>query len=243
VSAPPPEKKQSGLSLQTLVISSMAAATAAIVVPTFWERGSVLATAITPIIVAIVSEALKKPADVITSATPKVSRRSATGAAVRSEQPAGTGARGQGPEQVPPTRWGTEDDPFGLRQPERRPRRQFPWRIAIVTGLIAAVIGAGVVTASELAIFGNQVGDSQRRTGLFGGTTSNTGGDDAEETPTPTATEGATQTATPTETEEATPTPTATVSPTPTASVAPRQASPTPTPPSTQATPAPTGTP
>ena len=39
---------------------------AAIVVPTFWERGSLLATAITPIIVALVSEALNRPAKVIT---------------------------------------------------------------------------------------------------------------------------------------------------------------------------------
>ena len=90
----------SSLSIQTLVISSLAAVAAAIVVPMFWARGSLLATAITPIIVAIVSEALNRPAKVITSVTPKVTRRSATGAALRSEQPAGVGARGEGPEQV-----------------------------------------------------------------------------------------------------------------------------------------------
>lgn len=241
MSAPEPEKKQSGLSLQTLIISSLAAASAAIVVPTFWQRGSVIATAFTPIVVAIVSEALRRPADKITAATPRVTRRSATGAAVREEQPTGTGARGQGPEQV--SRWGTEDDPFGLRQPEK-PRRRFPWRITVITGLIAAVIGAGVVTASELAIFGNQIGDSNRETGLFGGTPrDSSSGDDEEATPTPTATEEAEETPTPTETEEATPTPTPSVTPTPTVSVAPRQASPTPTPPATEATPAPTGAP
>ena len=122
MSAPEPqqEKKQSGLSLQTLVISSLAAATAAIVVPTFWQRGSVIATAFTPIVVALVCEALRRPADKITAVTPRVARRSATGAAVREEQPTGTGSRGQGPEQV--SRWGTEDDPFGLRQPPRSRR-------------------------------------------------------------------------------------------------------------------------
>jgi hypothetical protein len=243
VSPPEPqqEKKQSGLSLQTLVISSLAAATAAIVVPTFWQRGSVIATAFTPIVVALVSEALRRPADKITAVTPRVTRRSATGAAVREEQPTGTGARGQGPEQV--SRWGTEDDPFGLRQPEK-PRRRFPWRITVITGLIAAVIGAGVVTASELALFGNQIGDSNRQTGLFGGSPRSSSSDDDEEaTPTPTATEDAEETATPAPSEEATPTPTPTVSPTPTPPVAQRQASPTPTPPPTEATPVPTGTP
>ena len=57
---------------------------AAIVVPMFWERGSLIATAITPIIVAIVSEALNRPAKVITAVAPRVTRRSATGAALRS---------------------------------------------------------------------------------------------------------------------------------------------------------------
>ena len=138
-------------------------------------------------VVALVSELLRKPATVITSATPVVSRRSATGAAVREEQPDGVGARGEGPEQV--TRWGTEDDPFGLRQPER-PKRRFPWRIAVITGLIAAVIGATVVTASELAIFGNQIGDSKRQTGLFGGAPTDSSSDDEEATPTPTGHRG-----------------------------------------------------
>ncbi len=32
----------------------------------FWERGSLVATAITPIVVALVSEALNRPAKVIT---------------------------------------------------------------------------------------------------------------------------------------------------------------------------------
>ena len=86
----------STLSLQTLLISSLAAVAAAIVVPTFWEKGSLIATAITPIIVAIVSEALNRPAKVITAAAPRVTRRSATGAALRSEQPTGVGARGGG---------------------------------------------------------------------------------------------------------------------------------------------------
>jgi len=227
----------SSLSIQTLVISSLAAVAAAIVVPMFWERGSLLATAITPIIVAIVSEALNRPAKVITSVTPKVTRRSATGAALRSEQPAGVGARGEGPEQVPPRR----EDPFGLYEDER-PRRRFPWKLAILTGLLAAVIGAAVVTASELAVFGHQIGDTKRSTGLLGGSSS-----ESTSTPTATPTATATEDATEEATETATPatksaSPTATVTPSVTASptVAPQQATPPPaeTPPA-----APTATP
>jgi hypothetical protein len=236
-----PEKQPKGgstLSIQTLVISSMAAVAAAIVVPMFWERGSLVATAITPIIVAIVSEALNRPAKVITAAAPKVTRRSATGAALRSEQPAGVGARGAGPEQLPPRR----DDPFGLYEDEKS-RRRFPWKLAIVTGLLAAVIGATVVTASELAVFGHQVGNTHRSTGLLGGKSTK-----SDATPTATPTETATETATPeesaTETPTPTPTPSASATPTatPTPTVSPLQAQPTETPP-TATTPVPTATP
>ena len=77
----PEEKQSSSLSLQTLLISSVSAVVAAAVVPLFWQRGSLIATAITPIVVAIASEALNRPAKAITAAAPKVARRSATGAA------------------------------------------------------------------------------------------------------------------------------------------------------------------
>jgi hypothetical protein len=237
-----PEKEDKGgssLSLQTLVISSLAAVAAAIVVPTFWERGSLVATAITPIIVAVVSELLNRPAKVITSSVPKVTRRSATGAALRSQQPTGVGARGSGPEQLPPRR----EDPFGLYEPER-PSRRFPLRIAVITGLLAAVIGAGVVTASELAVFGHQIGNSHRSTGLLGGSTKKS---TATPTPTATPTETATETPTPTETETPTPTPSVTATPTasatPTPAVTPLQAAPSATAPPTDATPVPTATP
>jgi hypothetical protein len=201
----------------------------------FWARGSLIATAITPIVVAVVSEVLNRPAKVITQVTPKVTRRSATGAALRSKQPSGVGARGAGPEQLPPRR----EDPFGLYE-QKRPRRRFPLRIAVITGLLAAVIGAGVVTASELAVFGHQIGNSKRSTGLLGGKSHK-----AQETATPTATPTATATETATPEESATPTPTETATPSATATPS-VTASPTPTatvPSTTEATPAPTATP
>ena len=83
-----------------------------------------LATAVTPIVVALVSEALNRPTKVITTATPRVTRRTATGAAVRAEQPTGVGARGEGPERV--ALWGDADDPFGLRTPARQAAARLP---------------------------------------------------------------------------------------------------------------------
>jgi hypothetical protein len=211
----------------------MSAVAAAVVVPMFWERGSLLATAVTPIVVALASEALNRPAKVITKAAPKVTRRSATGAALRAKQPTGVGARGEGPEKV--SRWGSDDDPFGLRgEPERRPRKRWV-KVAVATGLLAAVIGAGVVTFSELAIFGHSIGHSDRSTSVFGG---------SREPATPTPTPSAEGTATPEATATASPSPTATATETPsaTATTTP-EATATQTPFSGEATPAPPATP
>jgi hypothetical protein len=236
------EKTGGGLSIQTLLISAGAAVVAATVVPLFWKQGTLFATAMTPVIVALASEALRKPVERVSAVAPRVTRRTGTGAAVRryepaaaeTRDPAGVGARGRGPERfdpLPPHERDTvpalrSDDPFGLRKARRR-----PWlRLGLVTGLLAFVIGAGVVTASELAIFGGSVSGERGRTSLFGGKKQSSGEErerrqQEERESTPTATpEG-----------EATPEPTATATPTPT---------PTPTPagralPETTATPVP----
>src|SRR5215218_8407653 len=131
-----PEQKETsgGLSIQTLLISAAAAVAAATIVPMIWERGTLIATAMTPVIVAIVSEALKKPVETVSSVAPKVApkvtRRSGTDAA-QTRHHQRVGARGEGPErfeplpphrrdQAPPTR---TDDPFGLREESRSPGR------------------------------------------------------------------------------------------------------------------------
>ncbi len=205
--SPEPKQEKGGLQLSTLLISSLSAVAAAVIVPYFWERGSLLAVAVTPIIVALVTEALNRPTKVITKAAPRVTRRTA---ALDPQQVTGVAE----PERV--GRWGNEDDPFGLRTPQRsKQRRGFPWKLGIVTGLVAAVIGAAVVTASELAIFGHAVGGKERSTSVFGGSSSNSSDEEETPTATPTATEEATETATP-EADE-TPAPTVTVTPTPSA--------------------------
>ncbi len=218
MSQEPKEDKGGGLQLSTLLISSLSAVAAAVIVPYFWERGSLFAVAVTPIVVALVTEALNRPTKVITKAAPRVTRRTASHTA----KP----VKGvDEPERV--SRWGDDDDPFGLRSPEPK-RRRFPWKLGVVTGLVAAVIGAAVVTASELAIFGHSVSGKERSTSVFGGSRDAT---DEQETPTPTptATEAATETATPEATETVTPEPTETPVPsaTPTAT-APLEATPTP---------------
>jgi hypothetical protein len=234
-------EKSSGLSLTTLLLASASAAAAALIVPTIWERGTVVASAITPIIVSLVSEALRRPVEKVSSVS--VWRRSASGTMVR-EPAAGVASGGVGngserPREEPfdplaAARAGGPEagqDPFGLREIEyprsRQRSHRRPLAIALVTGLLAFGIAAVVVTASELTIFGDSVSRDHRTT-FFGGTPSKKtpaveekkdAEKPADATPTPTPTE--------TPAEEATPTPTPTVTPAPGGDVTP---APTPTP-------------
>jgi hypothetical protein len=63
--APPSREERGGLSAGTLVIASVASLTAAVVTSYFWSRGTPIAAAVTPVIVALVSEMLHRPATVI----------------------------------------------------------------------------------------------------------------------------------------------------------------------------------
>jgi hypothetical protein len=204
------EKSSSGISIQTLAISALAAVAAAVVVPMIWERGTLIATAMTPVIVALVSEALRKPAEKITAANPLATRRSGTGAAVRDPDfdPLPPGERAEAVRS---------DDPFGLRS---RPPVRHHWKIALATGAAAFAIAVVALTMSELVFGGPATRDG-------GSTTFFSRGSDPTPTSTPEATPRATETAEPTTTP--TVTPEATETPPPTQNPAPLEASPTPT--------------
>jgi cell division protein FtsN len=235
------EKNESrgGLSVQTLLISSASAVIATVIVSQFWEAGTLFFTAMVPIAVALTSEALKHPAQKITQVAPLVTplrpaRRGPTGTAPH-EPAVPEEARRTFPDAEIPER----EDRFGLYEPE--PRRRLSSRgvkVGLLTGLVAFLIGAAVVTASELALFDGSVGGGQRRTTLLGGSSSSTSTtDESTKTNTTTTPEGS-----PTTTTDATPTPTPAAkdaTPTPTPSPG---ATPTPTP-APSVTPAPTATP
>jgi hypothetical protein len=206
-------EKKNGISIQTLVISAAAAVAAAVVVPMIWERGTIVATAMTPVVVALVSEALRKPAEAISTVAPRVTRRSATGAAVRSPErfePLPPDER----DEIPEVR---EDDPFGLRAAPKPARHH--WKLALATGAVAFVVAVVVLTGTELVFGGAATRDSGRTT-FFGGSK-------ATATATATPSGSATPTATEEATETPTPTPTATETATPTATPSPQTAAPT----------------
>jgi hypothetical protein len=215
-----------GLSLQTLVIASLASMTAAVVIHEVWTGGAILGAAITPIIVAVTSELLKRPID-------RASQRRER--AARSERTRDAVARGETAPLAPPAPERPDRaDPFGIWQadrPEPRYRRlgRRHVRIALVTGVLAFAVGAAALTVTEVVLGGN-LGSGGRETTLGGGSAPDRDRDEDR----PTSTEPTETSPAPTQEAEPAPQgPTTTTPPaqtTPPASTAPAATTPAPQP-------------
>jgi hypothetical protein len=202
--ANPDRKGGGGLSLQTLVIASLGSVTAAMVTSRLFPPGTVYASAVTPVIVAAVSEALNRPAAraselarqrraVVTSARRRQAERVlggeshplrgapdfAQGAAADEE----LGANGDGAHARPGL-------PGEVRIHRTRRWGRIHPKVVVVTGLVAFAIAVAVVTLPEL-VFGGAVATTHRTTFFGGGASSTT-----KQTKTNTQTQTQTQTTT-----------------------------------------------
>jgi hypothetical protein len=125
------------LSPATLLVGSLSSAASALIVHEFWRAGAILAAGVTPILVAIFSELLRRPMT-------HVHTRAVTLAGPR------------------PVRVSTAATGEALRVYRAQPR----WRLAFVTGLVAFALGASGLTLSEL-LLNRSVADRTDRTTLF----------------------------------------------------------------------------
>jgi len=178
--APPNRKGGGGLSLRTLVIASLASATAAMVTSRLFPPGAIFTAALTPVIVAAISEAAHRPVNRVAALREQrwsmvLEAREARVAEALGEEPSplrGAPGLAQGAaaeeEGFSTTNGGGAGhygaDPFGPRERPRR-RRIHP-KLAIATGLAAFAIAAAALTLPEL-IFGAVA--SNHQTTFFGG--------------------------------------------------------------------------
>jgi len=227
---------RSGLSLHTLLIAGAASAAAAFIIPFLWRPGTLFAAAMTPIIVALVTEGLKRPTETVKSV--RAARRTPTQAHpvdVEFDPLAPPPPDDLAALPATATRR-TVSSSRGFRLTPRQ------WKLGLATGALAFVLAVAFVTASEL-VAGEQVGGSGNPTTFFSddgrqpAAADDDGDGDEREAASPEATiePGASPTVTPGTAEPepttapaptgATPVPTAT--PTPTAAPAPPGAEPT----------------
>jgi len=245
------DRKQAkpGLSVSTLMIASLSSLAAAVVVSRLWGGGTLIGAAMTPVIVALVSEGLNRPAKVIgTVRQTRASRYDPV-----AEGRAGLREGDFDDARVPPVpaaaaaqmrvhRTAATKRSFSLRLP--RPRVL----AAIGTGLVAFLIAAVFLTSSEL-VLGKSVTSSSHRTTLVPvkrSTTSSTKTKDKTDTTktTDTTTTPTTSTATTTTPPaQSTPAPSETTPPVPPTQQSAPQAAPPTTTAAPQAVPPATSTP
>ena len=155
------------LSLRTLTIASVASATAAVVTSLFWKGGTPIAAAVTPVIVAVVSEMLHRPATVIAA------KREQTVARVRRPRTSPVVAAREERLRTLPSQAAEPRRPEPQREPEmkvyRAPsrRRKMALKPIAATAAIAFVIAAALLTLPEL-FAGQSFGQGDRNTTLFG---------------------------------------------------------------------------
>jgi hypothetical protein len=156
-----------GLDLKTLWITAAASAAAAYACSRLWAPGTLAAAAFTPVLVALIKEALAKSTDVVTRVVP-------VKGVVRSTPPSD-------PQPYDPTLQQTaaempvyEPPPAGERVAQAGEiqyhggRGMRGWRLAVVTGLLGFLICAVVFTVPEL-VAGESASGGGRDTTLFGG--------------------------------------------------------------------------
>jgi hypothetical protein len=151
-SQPPKAPSRSGFNPVTLAIASISAVVAAFVVSKVWSHGTLVATAMTPVIVALVKEMLERPAQKIDVGVSRLST-------IRQADPDALVV-----EEFEP---GHPAEPSEMSVYSSRGGRK--WKIAIVTGLLAFVVAAAAMTLPEL-VSGRSIFSGGERTTLFRGT-------------------------------------------------------------------------
>ena len=148
------------LNTRTLTIASVASATAAAVTSQLWIAGTWLAAAFTPVLVALISEAMHRPTERIARAwtSEREPRASAASSPTRREPTAVTGTAG-------PVRVYRQS---GSRASSMLTKRRIAIGTVAATAAIAFVIGILALTTVDL-VSGGSVGKGSGRSTLFSG--------------------------------------------------------------------------
>ena len=163
------------LNMRTLVIASVASATAAAVTSQLWIRGTWIAAALTPALVALISEAMHRPTERLARAWTSARPALGAGASRHADRPAPADEPLQARAQpAPPPPHGAAGGAPGAagpvrvyrQPPPRAPRRRIALGVVAATAAIAFVIAVAALTAGDL-ISGGSIGKGSGRTTFF----------------------------------------------------------------------------
>jgi hypothetical protein len=149
--------RRDGIDLTTLLITAVASAAAAYTCSKIWAPGTLASAAFTPVLVAIIKEALARPTQAVTRAVP-------VRGVVRSSPPPAEHGDAPAPPEPPPLDRVPQAGEVSYHSTRSSARR---WRMAIITGLLGFVIAVLVLTVPELVAGRSASGGGG--TTLFGG--------------------------------------------------------------------------
>jgi hypothetical protein len=192
------------LSIRTLVIASVASATAAVVTSHFWTQGTPIAAAVTPVLVTLVNELLHRPTEKIAERLTPDREAPGRAAPMRraregvSTRPPGDPGRAEppvptGPTPVEPPAKEAGPVPVNVYKQPAPQRRRIAIGAVLATGALAFAIAAAALTVPEL-IAGQSIGKSDRKSTYFGGHHRKKSEQPQEQQTTPTETQTQTQT-------------------------------------------------
>ena len=162
------------LNTRTLTIASAASATAAAVTSQLWIAGTWIAAALTPVLVALISEAMHRPTEKIARAW--TAEREPRGARPWSAEREAVGSRAVSPTRREPTAVTGTPGPVRVyrtggdsgSRPTMLTRRRIALGTVAATAAIACVIGLLTLTTVDL-VSGGSVGKGSGRFTLAGG--------------------------------------------------------------------------
>jgi hypothetical protein len=157
----PPQ--QQGIDLMTLLLTAVASASAAYITAKVWAPGTLASAAMTPVIVALVKEGLRKPTEVVTAVVPTRAGRSRTQEVAALPDDLTDQLRDGAPPPYPPPRPGAATGPVNIYSTRARRLR---WRLAVLTGMLGFIVCVVVYTVPEV-IAGRSVGRPGHSTTLF----------------------------------------------------------------------------
>jgi hypothetical protein len=149
--------RRDGIDLTTLLITAVASAAAAYTCSKIWAPGTLASAAFTPVLVAIIKEALARPTQAVTRAVP-------VRGVVRSSPPPAEHGDAPAPPEPPPLDRVPQAGEVSYHSTRSSARR---WRMAIITGLLGFVIAVLVLTVPELVAGRSASGGGG--TTIFGG--------------------------------------------------------------------------
>lgn len=155
-----------GVDLSTLALTAAASAFAAYVTSKVWAPGTLASAAFTPVIVALVKEGLRKPAEVVARTVPAgaVPRRQRRYASPEDETQRYVDDLPPLPEAPGPE---ATEGPITYHRVGQTPARRH-WRTALIAGVLGFVVSAAAYTLPEL-VAGKAASGGGRSTTLFGG--------------------------------------------------------------------------